>query len=361
MHKLKKTRILITAGGTGGHIFPALAVARECVERGMEVSFVTDRRFESYREFAKGIPVKIISAASPSGSLPKKIAALCKLELGTLQALTHMVQFRPKLVVGFGGYPSFPSLAAAWLLKKPMMLHEQNAVLGKVNRLMLPKIDKLALTFSDTKKVDPAYQSKIVVTGNPVRSIFQDYAASPSPRKKNGKLHILILGGSQGAKAFSKLIPEAIESLPKTVKSTLQITQQCKEEDIATVKAIYQKSGIEAKLAPFFTNIPELLKTAHLTIARAGASTIAEITTIGTASILIPYPYATDQHQLLNAKELEEAQAAVVIEEQNNSTAELTKTLKRLFKDPKQLKTMAENAQKLSQPKAVEKIVKLLT
>jgi len=337
--------IVIAAGGTGGHFFPAEALAAELQSRGRVVALMTDARSSGERSavFA-GCERFVLRGSGIAGrGVVKAARAAVALAMGTLQARGILRRLKPSAIVGFGGYPSVaPVLASRFLRKRPVVvLHEQNAVLGRANRALAGKCDVLALSFAGTTKV-PA-RVKQVVTGNPVRAAIAAVAGlgyRPDPEA----FHLLVLGGSQGARVFSTALPDAIGRLPAAVLARLRITQQCRPEDLAQVRAMYDAIGVQAELSSFFANVADLLVRADLVIARAGASTVSELAAVGRASILVPLPSAIDDHQRANARALADAGGAWVMHQSIFSGADLADFLQPLIEQPAHLVALAKAA-----------------
>lgn len=296
-------QIVLASGGTGGHIFPARALAEELTVRGFEVTLITDMRGEKYDDLFPGVTILQVKSGSPSlGGLIGKVKAVGALIIGFLQSRKILRRIKPLAVVGFGGYPSMPPAAAAASLGIPLVLHEQNAVLGRVNKLLAGYAKVIATSFDNTESPDNETANKMIYTGNPVRRamlpLFGKGYRSPASSEP---INLLVLGGSQGATILSDVVPVALAALPDDLKSRLHVTQQCRAEDIEKVRALYRKSGIEANLARFFDNVAELLAECHLAITRSGASTLSELTVAGRPSLLVPYKHAMDDHQRRNA------------------------------------------------------------
>lgn len=310
---MKKITVVLAAGGTGGHIFPAESLAEELTLRGHKAILITDSRQEKFAS-KNNIGVHIIYAKSPVGGIAGKIKAIASIFIGTAQSLILLIKIKPNVVVGFGGYPSLPTMLAAFILNIRTVIHEQNSVLGRVNRRLATIANKIATSFEKVSHIANKDMGKIVLTGNPVRPHIKPVRELPYPElKKNDHLHILVTGGSQGASIFSEVIPEAIISLPDAIKKHIRIDQQCRKEDIDRVRKLYEDADINAELGTFFSDMPVRLANAHLVICRAGASTIAEITVAGRAAILVPYLHATDDHQTSNARAIADKGAAFII------------------------------------------------
>ncbi|WP_417623276.1 undecaprenyldiphospho-muramoylpentapeptide beta-N-acetylglucosaminyltransferase [Paremcibacter congregatus] len=364
MKRRRTSHIVLAAGGTGGHVFPASALKDELISRGHQVSLVTDVRGYGYKDHFNGAKIYKINSTSFAGrGLFGKILALPKIILSVLQArsLLKTMPQRPGVVVGFGGYPSFPAIRAAASLGIPTCLHEQNAVLGRVNRLMAKSVDAVALSFEKTRKAEFEKYEHVVVTGNPVRREVVELGDKFYPDIGEDRIfRILVIGGSQGASIFGEVVPQAISTLPRALQRRLQITQQCRAEDIDRVRAIYAETKIAVELSTFIPNIPECLEWAHLVIGRAGASTIAELTAAGRAGILVPYPHATDNHQIENAREMVINGGAWLFNQKEFNAAELAKLLQRLAKRPRDVWRASEDARKVGKPYATKDLADLV-
>jgi UDP-N-acetylglucosamine--N-acetylmuramyl-(pentapeptide) pyrophosphoryl-undecaprenol N-acetylglucosamine transferase len=357
-----KQQIVLASGGTGGHIFPARALAEELTARGFDVTLITDMRGEKYDELFPGVTILQVKSGSPSvGGLTGKIKAVGALVVGFMQARKILRRIHPLAVVGFGGYPSMPPAAAAASLGIPLVLHEQNAVLGRVNKLLAGYAQIIATSFDHTESPDNETADKMIYTGNPVRRailpLFGKGYASPKP---NGQINLLILGGSQGATILSEIIPAALASLPDDLKSRLQVTQQCRAEDIENVRNIYQENGINAVLARFFDNVAELLEGCHLAITRSGASTLSELTVAGRPSLLVPYKHAMDDHQRKNADNAVARGAARLVLQDDFTVEEVSRQLTDLLRHPDCLSVMANAATSLGEIHAAQKLADLV-
>ncbi len=352
--------IVLATGGTGGHVFPAEALAGELEARGLPFTLVTDARGKQWQGALARQPVHYIRSASPTGSLQKKLLAVFSLGLGLVDAWRTLGRIAPSAVVGFGGYASVPTMMAARLRRLPSMLHEQNAVLGRANRLVEGRAAAVATSFAHTRYIaDGDRRARLV--GNPVRDAVRalrnaTYRA-PGPDRV---IDILIFAGSQGAASFSQIVPEAILSLSAPLRARLRLVQQCRAEDLERVRGVYDRAGIVAELAPFFANLPQLLASAHLVIGRSGASTVAELATIGRPSILVPYPYAADDHQTANARAYEATGACLVIPHADFTVAALAGHLKTLFETPQRLADMASAAHTAGRPDAAARLADMV-
>ena len=349
--------IIIAAGGTGGHLFPAEALAAELLRRGERIALMTDARSAAYDSaaFANAERFVLRGAGLSGRGLRGAAAGAMALVAGTAQARRHLAALRPSAIVGFGGYASFPPLAAAQLTgakRRPaIVLHEQNAVLGRANRLMARVADLLALSFPNTSHVPSG--ATVAMVGNPVRPALAALAGQPYPLPpEGGALRLLVTGGSQGARVFADVVPPAIAALPEAIRARLLVTQQCRAEDLARTEAAYREAGVVADLAPFFPDIAGRLATAHLVIARAGASTIAELECAGRPAVLVPLPSAIDDHQNANARALAQADAAWVYPQPAFTSGALSERLVSLFGVPARLASAAAAAAALARPHA---------
>jgi UDP-N-acetylglucosamine--N-acetylmuramyl-(pentapeptide) pyrophosphoryl-undecaprenol N-acetylglucosamine transferase len=352
--------VLLAAGGTGGHLFPAQALAEVLQKRGAVVELATDTRAAHFKFPAR--TVHVIPSATLRGRNPLSLARTgALLTLGTAKAWSMLGHVRPAVVVGFGGYPTVPPLMAAALRGIPTVLHEQNGVMGRANRLLAPRVTAIATGFRTLARLDPRLQGKITFTGNPVRREVIAAAATPyAAPEPGGKLRLLVFGGSQGARVMAEIVPKTIELIPATLLVRLSIVQQARAEDVDTVRAAYAKLGIEAECAPFFTDLPDRMAAAHLIISRSGASTVAELSAIGRPAILVPLPHALDQDQLANAGVLEAAGGALRIEQRDFTPERLASEIGRLAGDPSLLARMAQSAKSAGTLDAAERLADLV-
>lgn len=345
-------KIVLTTGGTGGHVFPAEALANELIAAGIEVIFITDRRGTNFSGNFSGSKIfRIFAGAFAGGSLFSKIKGLFLIALGFWQSILILRRIKPKAVVGFGGYAAFPACYAAGFLKIPLVIHEQNAVLGGANRVLAKHSSLIATNFPHVlripKNIPTAY------TGVPVRPTLLALNKESYPPVKE-PFNILIFGGSQGAKILSRVVPNALKLLPQEFKRKLTVTQQCRGADLPEAQSIYEGSGLNVELAPFFSDMDQRYKKAHLVICRAGASTITELTIVGRPAILIPILRSPDAHQLENAKFVAENGGGFLCEEPNFTPEWLSTKIQELFNDSKLLITAAANVKKLGMPNATE-------
>ena len=305
--------VVLAAGGTGGHIFPAEALARALLQHGVRVTLITDRRGGKFSE-ELAVPAHRIYANTPSGGLVSKIRSVAEMGLGFLQARALLRRLKPALVVGFGGYPSVPTVYAASRARIPVALHEQNAVLGRANRVLMAQAQLIATSFPQVAGLHGGQPPRLVQTGNPVRPAFAALREQPYPAiTADGPLQLFVMGGSQGARVFSEVVPKALALLPEPLRRRIVIAQQCRAEDMERARAGFAAAGIEPELASFFRDVPERLARCHLAICRAGASTIAELTALGRPAILVPYPFGHAHEQAANAEAVAEAGGAWVI------------------------------------------------
>jgi UDP-N-acetylglucosamine--N-acetylmuramyl-(pentapeptide) pyrophosphoryl-undecaprenol N-acetylglucosamine transferase len=344
--------VVIAAGGTGGHMFPALALARELRSRGQDVAVLTDARGARY--VGGDVACHVISAGSPSGSPTSQLAGLGKLSVGLAQSLGLFLRLRPAAAACFGGYASVPPALAAAATGRPVMLHEQNAVLGKANRLIARFAARVALSFEHTERTARLARDRRIVTGNPVRTTFVAGAGRYLPPGRDETFRLLVLGGSQGARVLSDVVPGGVALLPDALRRRLAITQQCRPEDIDRARAAYAALGMQPTLETFFSNVPALMSEAHLVLTRSGASTVAELLAVGRPSLLVPYAHAADDHQRANAAELQHAGAAEMLLEKAFSAGALAERLRLLMLEPSRLETMAVRARAVARPDAAQ-------
>lgn len=360
---VKKT-IVLAAGGTGGHLFPAQALAHALLARGYAVALVTDRRGKAFEapENAAFSVHRIRAEGISRPGLAAKLGGMVSLGLGTLDALLLLRRLKPAMVVGFGGYPSVPTVTAAGLQGITILLHEQNALLGRANRLLASRAKRIATSFAEVSGVKPALRDRLRFTGNPVRPDIVAVRQTPYPPAEiDGKLTVLVTGGSQGATVFSDVMPAAIALLPETVRRRLRIEQQARPEDVARVEAAYRDIGFQAEVASFFSDMPARLTRAHLAICRSGASTVAELTAAGRPAILVPYPHAMDDHQSANAHAVETAGGAWVMPQDAFCAKAVADRLEMLLTMPQKLNAAALKMREAGTPDAVERLADLVT
>ncbi len=343
--------IVLSAGGTGGHLFPAQALAGVLTRRGRRIVVMTDTRFANYATAFPGAQIQTV----PSSPL-NAITAPFKIMAGMAIAFAKLLKLRPAAVVGFGGYPSVPVMLAANLARFPTAIIEQNAVVGRANRLVMNQVKVVAAAFP-IARFAPNDKSKIVLTGNPLRPEVEALWASPyqSPQS-DGPLRLLVFGGSQGARAMSEIVPAALTRLPHDLKTRLSVVQQCRPEDIETVRQIYRNADIKAELQSFFSDLPRRMAESHLVIARSGAGTVAELMAIGRPAILVPLPGALDDNQTPNADILARADAGWRVAQNELTPDTLAQRLISIFAAPSDLARRAAAAHALATPHAAERL-----
>lgn len=352
---------VLAAGGTGGHIIPAFALATELKKRGHYVALVTDERGAAIPGTFEGDEKHIL----PAGRFTKNplgwFAAAQNIWRGRAMARRLYESFNPEAVIGFGGYPALPALLGALKDGIPCAVHEQNAVLGRVNRLLAGRVDAIAAAYKEVGRLKDKYLGKTHLIGNPVREEVAILRAQPFPAlSEDGIFRVLVTGGSQGASILSNIVPDGLALLPLSFRRRMQVTQQCREEDIERVRDRYTDLAIPADLATYLPDLPERLGWAHIVIARAGASTIAELTTAGRPAILVPLPIATDDHQTANAREMEASGGARVIKQSHFTPAELAKQMQKLGLEPEALMNAAGRARNAGYPNATSDLADLV-
>ena len=350
--------ILLAAGGTGGHLFPALALAEELGHRGWAVDLATDGRGARYGADFPARKIHEVSSATLGGLSPAAVTRTAlTLSRGVWEAYRLLGSIRPAAVVGFGGYPSFPPIMAARMRRTPTALHEQNAVLGRANRMLAKRVDLIATSFETTAYLAGPLLAKARLTGNPVRAAVLVAAETPyRPPFPGEPFSLVVFGGSQGARFFSDVVPPALARLPVAVRKRLHVIQQAREEDVERVASAYDRTGIWARIAPFFADLPELMARAQLVVGRSGASSVAELSALGRPSILVPLPHAVDNDQLRNARELANAGGAWCIEQKDLDSARLAAEVERLMRDPRPLATAAAAAKSQGRLDAVARL-----
>jgi UDP-N-acetylglucosamine--N-acetylmuramyl-(pentapeptide) pyrophosphoryl-undecaprenol N-acetylglucosamine transferase len=351
---------VVAAGGTGGHLFPAQALAQALVNRGWRVVLATDERVQTLStNFPAERRIPLSAATFKRGDLlgaPKAGLAILR---GGLQARRELRQLKPAVVVGFGGYPSLPALMAAISQGRRTIIHEQNAVMGRANRLLASRVTAIACAFPTLQKAPPAVAARAVVVGNPVRPEIQAIYGRPY-EAPTAELRLLVTGGSQGARLLSELVPKAVAALPAELRARLRVQQQTRAESLEAARQIYAAAGVEAETAPFFDRMAERLAAAHLVIGRAGASTVCEIAVAGRPAIFIPLKIALDDDQGQNARLLAEAGAAEVIREDALSVETLSARLAALLTNPTRLAAMSAAATSAAKPDAADRLADLV-
>ncbi|TCJ38221.1 undecaprenyldiphospho-muramoylpentapeptide beta-N-acetylglucosaminyltransferase [Parafrankia sp. BMG5.11] len=352
---------VLAAGGTGGHLIPAFALAAELHQRGHHVALVTDARGAKLPGKPDFLPAHVIPAGRFGKNPLKWPQAISAILEGRRMALRLFDSFQPSAVVGFGGYPVFPALLAASAAQVPSVIHEQNAVLGRVNRVFAGRVDAIATAYPEIARLSPKHSGKVHLVGNPVRAEVLDLRDAPFPAfTADGLLRVLVTGGSQGARVLSEVVPDGLAMLPPALRQRLQVTQQCRAEDLEAVRARYRSHDIPAELGTYFENMAERLADAHLFIGRAGASTIGELTAVGRPAILVPLPIATDDHQAANTREMVKAGGARMIRQDKFTAKELAKQIQALAQRPETLATAAHGAWNCGRPKAVQDLADLV-
>lgn len=355
MKQAKTTPIVISAGGTGGHLFPAQALVQELRRRNRQAVVITDRRGMRWQDQFEEAPMfETLSGTTEQSGALARVKAVTSLAIGTLQALTLMWKYNPRVVIGFGGYPSLPGMFAGIVAGKRTCFHEQNRVVGRANRLIAPRMTAIALTFPEPKGLHGSLKIRAKVTGNPVRDAVIAKRDMPYPLlDEKGPVELLVFGGSQGASIFSQVVPSAIARLPSDLKSRLRVVQQCRAEDLVMVRAVYDQVGITAELATFFSDLPERMARAHLVISRSGASTVCELMVIGRPAVLVPLKGALDGDQAANAAFLQDEGGGWMMPESEFTSENLNGLMVQLLRSPERLQRAAEVARALGRPDAV--------
>jgi len=355
-----KPLVLVVAGVTGGHLFPAEALAGALGERGAVVELATDERATRYGAQFPARATHVIPSATFRGRDPVAAMRTCAiLGSGLARAWRLLGVLRPVAVIGFGGYPTVPPLVAATLRGVPSLIHEQNAVLGRANRLLAPRVTAIAAGFPGVTDADPKLRAKTALTGNPVRPAVVAASATPYP-EMGGPLRLVVFGGSQGARIFADIVPPAIERLDGRLRARLSIVQQARDEDLDRVRRTYEGLAVAAEVAPFFPDLPTRIAEAHLVVSRAGASTVAELSAIGRPAILVPLPHALDQDQLANATVLAKAGGAVLLRQDAFTAERLATELAALAGDAERLRAMAVAARAAGSTDAAGRLADLV-
>ncbi len=354
--------ILLAAGGTGGHLFPAEALGVELIRRGMRVRLVTDSRALRYSGLFSKDMIDVVPSETVRGRSPWQLARTgAMLAAGTAVAFNLMRRSRPAAVVGFGGYPTVPPLMAARLAGIPGIIHDANAVLGRANRFLSRHVDAIATSLPGVLDRDPALAGKTTTVGTPMRpAVLAAAAAAYQPPEATGPFRLLVVGGSQGARVMSDIVPGAIERLEPALWNRLILTQQVREEDMTRVRAVYDRLKIRAELAPFFADLPARLASNHLIVSRSGAGTVAELAAIGRPSILVPLPGAIDQDQFANAGVLSQAAGGLRIVQADFTYTRLAAEISALAAEPARLAAMAASARAVGRLDAAERLADLV-
>jgi UDP-N-acetylglucosamine--N-acetylmuramyl-(pentapeptide) pyrophosphoryl-undecaprenol N-acetylglucosamine transferase len=354
--------VLLAAGGTGGHLFPAEALGTVLMQRGFRVRLVTDSRAARYTGVFSKDMLDVVPSETIRGRDPVSLARTAiLLSAGMAAAMALMLRLKPALVIGFGGYPTLPPLIAAKLFGIPTIIHDSNAVLGRANRLLSARVSAIATSLPGVLDRDPALAGKTTVTGTPMRpAVLAAAGTSYAAPEIAGPLKILVVGGSQGARVMADIVPPAVERLEPALWHRLQLTQQVRDEDMARVRAVYGKLKIDAELAPFFSDLPARLAASHLVVSRSGAGTVAELAAIGRPSILVPLPGAIDQDQFANAGVLSNAGGAIRIAQAEFTPDRLAAEISTLAAEPSRLAVMAKNARGAGKLDAAERLADLV-
>lgn len=352
---------VLAAGGTGGHMVPAAALAAELIGRGHHVALVSDDRGVRFPGLFEDIETHVLPAGRMGGGPLGYIKAGAKIMAGRSMARRLYKDLRPSAVIGFGGYPALPSILAAFRNGIPTVIHEQNAVLGRVNRFVAGKVDAIATSYEGVERMKPGWAAKTHLVGNPVREAILNLRNRPYPMlDEDGIFRVLVTGGSQGASILSQVVPDGLALLPVHFRRRLQVTHQARVEDIELVRAKYRAHDIPADIATYLPDMPEHLAWAHIVIARAGASTIAELTAAGRPAILVPLPSATDDHQTANAREITNAGGARTISQRAFTPTELAKQIQKLGLDTQGLENAAARAKSCGRPHAARDLADLV-
>jgi UDP-N-acetylglucosamine--N-acetylmuramyl-(pentapeptide) pyrophosphoryl-undecaprenol N-acetylglucosamine transferase len=351
--------VVVCAGGTGGHLFPAEALARELAILGRPVHLVSDERVDALSARFPAVETHVVSAGTVTGrGLLGRAAGAVGLAKGMIECAGLLRRFGPAAVVGFGGYPTVPPLMAASVMGVPTVIHEANAVMGRANRFLAPRMSAIATGYP---LEGGRFAARTRVTGNPVREAVIAAARQPyDPPRADGPLRLLVFGGSQGARVMSEVAPQGVLALPEALRARLSIVQQARPEDRGEVVDAYARAGVPAQVESFFADLPARIAQAHLVIARGGASTVAELAVIGRPSLLVPLPGAIDQDQAANARALEAAGGAVMLPQPDFTPRRLAELLGDLAADPARLAGMAENARRLGAPDAARRLAEMV-
>jgi UDP-N-acetylglucosamine--N-acetylmuramyl-(pentapeptide) pyrophosphoryl-undecaprenol N-acetylglucosamine transferase len=358
----EKPLILLAAGGTGGHLFPAEALGAELIKRGYRVRLATDSRALRYGGLFSSDMIDVVPSETARGGNPLQLAqAAMTLAAGTFVALGLMRRLKPRAVVGFGGYPTLPPLMAARLCRIPSIIHDANAVLGRANRFLARHVSAVATSLPGVLDRDPALSAKATTVGTPMRpAILAAAAMGYTPPEPTGAFRLLVVGGSQGARVMSDVVPGAIERLEPALWNHLILTQQVREEDMARVRAVYDRLKINCELAPFFSDLPARLAANHLVLSRSGAGTVAELAAIGRPSILVPLPGSIDQDQFANAGVLAQSGGALRIPQTEFTPDRLATEISALAAEPERLSAMAASARSAGRLDAAQRLADLV-
>lgn len=355
--KTKDVLAVVTTGGSGGHMFPAQSITDALLKKGWRVVFITDRRGQAFQGLDSVKTYRLIADKIMGRSFFHKLTAAVKLYFGAVQAVFLLRKLKPNLVIGVGGYASLPAVIAAQILRIPVALHEQNAVLGRANRVLAPHSKLIATSFESTMRIPKGIPS--IRVGMPVRPMVFEYQKAPYKLSKR-EFHLVIFGGSQGARFFSTELPKAFMLLPEKIKKRLKITQQVRPENLKEAERFYQHLGIKSyELRSFFENMPQLIASAHLVIGRGGASTLSELMVIGRPAVIVPLPTSADNHQMENARQFCDAGAGWLVDELSFDAKRFADRLEKLICDFELLSRASTNAMQLAKPDASIQMVKL--
>jgi UDP-N-acetylglucosamine--N-acetylmuramyl-(pentapeptide) pyrophosphoryl-undecaprenol N-acetylglucosamine transferase len=352
--------VLIAAGGTGGHLFPAEALAIALKSRGFTIHLATDDRVEAYGQDFPAERIHIVPSATITKAPLEAARALMQLGKGVLKARGVIAAVKPTVAIGFGGYPTLPPLFAATLMRVPTIIHDQNAVLGRANKFLAKRVTAVATSFPNVGGAE-GLAGKMVETGNPVRPMVLAAAGDPyQDRWAGDPFRLLVFGGSQGARFMSDLVPPALGKLPEILRKKIRLVQQCRSEDIERVAEACRGIGVETELAPFFRDLPARIAAAHVVVSRAGASTVAELAVIGRPAVMVPLPHALDQDQKANAEILAKAGGGWMVEQADMSPERLAHDLAEMIGHPDRLAAAARAAKTVGRPDAVERLADLV-
>jgi UDP-N-acetylglucosamine--N-acetylmuramyl-(pentapeptide) pyrophosphoryl-undecaprenol N-acetylglucosamine transferase len=352
--------ILVAAGGTGGHLFPAEALAVALGARGWRIHLATDHRVDAYGQDFPAEKIHIVPSATITKSPVAAVRAFIQLAKGFIDARRLVREIAPSAAIGFGGYPTLPPILAAARAHVPTVIHEANAVLGRANRFLGSRVTAIATSVAQVGGAG-ALAARMVETGNPVRLAVLEAADIPYPvRRPDDEFRLLVFGGSQGARFMADLVPPALAWLPDDIRRRVKVTQQCRSEDLARVAAAYRAMGLQPTLEPFFRALPRRIAESHLVVCRAGASTVGELTVIGRPAIMVPLPHALDQDQKANAEGLARAGGGWMIEQKDMTPERLASDLVGMIEDPDRLTAAAAAARSLGRPDAVERLADLV-
>jgi UDP-N-acetylglucosamine--N-acetylmuramyl-(pentapeptide) pyrophosphoryl-undecaprenol N-acetylglucosamine transferase len=361
-HSSENKKIIIVAGGSGGHVFPAIAVIDELIDSSFDILMITDKRGLNYKNLFPNITIRVVESDTPFGKNKlKKIIFSFKIIQGLFQSFSILLNFSPRLIIGFGGYPSFPPIMIAYLLRIPIIIHEQNIIMGRANRFLRNLARKILISHKDTKNLLPKHSNKTLLVGNPIRKEICRYrSAKPPLHNHTNNFNILIFGGSQGASIFSDLIPRSLSLLEIELRSNINIVQQAIKEDLFFLEKKYNELSVNAKIETFFDNLPLHINEADIIISRAGATSIDEFRVIGKPSILIPLSHSIDNDQYANAKKLENDGACILVEEKDLNENFLSNKITYFYKNRDVLTKMSLAAHTTGNTSAAKSIADLI-